>query len=235
MRQPQHNNNNNKNRMRGRGRKPANPGNRNFESNGPEVKIRGNAAHIAEKYSTLARDALSSGDRVIAENYLQHAEHYNRIVMAATAAREEAQAANPRNSHSNNDQNSNPQNAKDDQSSEAESNDATSTDANSDGDVSSNETRRPNNRNARNSTRAPRENARASREDAPAPREEISATNGSESDEEVAEPSKNRRPRRTSRKVETENSESMSEDAAALPQGLFRAGSSDEETVQADD
>jgi hypothetical protein len=74
-----------KNRMRGRGRKQPNPMSRNFESNGPDVKIRGNAAHIAEKYMTLARDAASAGDRVMAENYLQHAEHYNRIVAAAAA------------------------------------------------------------------------------------------------------------------------------------------------------
>ena len=51
--------------------------------NGPDVKIRGTAAHIAEKYMSLARDALSSGDLVGAESYLQHAEHYNRIIMAA--------------------------------------------------------------------------------------------------------------------------------------------------------
>ncbi len=49
------------------------------------MKIRGNAQHIAEKYSALARDAQASGDRVMAENYLQHAEHYNRIIMAAMA------------------------------------------------------------------------------------------------------------------------------------------------------
>lgn len=83
---------NQKSRSRGRGRKPQNPMSRNFESNGPDVKIRGNAAHIAEKYSTLARDALSNGDRVIAENYLQHAEHYNRIV-AAAQQQSEARAA----------------------------------------------------------------------------------------------------------------------------------------------
>jgi hypothetical protein len=47
------------------------------------VKIRGTAAHIAEKYMSLARDALASGDMVGAESYLQHAEHYNRIIMAA--------------------------------------------------------------------------------------------------------------------------------------------------------
>jgi hypothetical protein len=54
-----------------------------FESNGPEVKIRGNPAHIAEKYVQLARDAQSSGDPVAAENYYQHAEHYNRLIAAA--------------------------------------------------------------------------------------------------------------------------------------------------------
>src|SRR6187399_1018931 len=81
------NNNNNKNRQRGRnnngGRKHVNPLSRNFESNGPDVKVRGNAAHVAEKYLQLARDAQSSGDPVLAENYLQHAEHYFRIVAAA--------------------------------------------------------------------------------------------------------------------------------------------------------
>ena len=71
-------------RGRGRGgRKPQNPLARNYEFNGPDVKIRGTAAHIAEKYMSLARDALASGDLVGAESYLQHAEHYNRIIMAA--------------------------------------------------------------------------------------------------------------------------------------------------------
>jgi len=71
-------------RGRGRGgRKPQNPLARSYESNGPDVKIRGTAAHIAEKYMSLARDALASGDLVAAESYLQHAEHYNRIIMAA--------------------------------------------------------------------------------------------------------------------------------------------------------
>ncbi|PTE08177.1 DUF4167 domain-containing protein [Mesorhizobium helmanticense] len=72
-------NNNNNNR------KGPNPLTRNYESNGPDVKIRGSAQQIAEKYATLARDAHSSGDRVMAENYLQHAEHYNRIIAAAQA------------------------------------------------------------------------------------------------------------------------------------------------------
>ncbi len=62
-------------------RKGQNPLTRSFESTGPDVKLRGTPAHIAEKYITLARDAQSSGDPVLAENYLQHAEHYNRIIM----------------------------------------------------------------------------------------------------------------------------------------------------------
>jgi len=74
------NNNNNNNNRKG-----PNPLTRNYESNGPDVKIRGSAQQIAEKYAQLARDSHSSGDRVMAENYLQHAEHYNRIIAAAQA------------------------------------------------------------------------------------------------------------------------------------------------------
>ncbi len=69
-------------RGRGRNRKGQNPLTRSYESAGPDIKIRGTPAHIAEKYVTLARDATSSGDPVLAENYLQHAEHYNRIIMS---------------------------------------------------------------------------------------------------------------------------------------------------------
>jgi hypothetical protein len=72
-------------RGRNRGRKPQNALSRNYESSGPDVKIRGTAVHVAEKYTSLARDAMSSGDSVAAENYLQHAEHYNRIILAAQA------------------------------------------------------------------------------------------------------------------------------------------------------
>ncbi len=77
-----------RNRSGGGGRKPQSALTRNFESNGPNVKIRGTAAHIAEKYLALARDALSSGDIIVAESYFQHAEHYNRIIMAAQAERQ---------------------------------------------------------------------------------------------------------------------------------------------------
>ncbi len=70
--------------MRGRNRnKGPNPLTRTYESNGPDVKIRGTAQHIADKYTQLARDAQASGDPVAAENYLQHAEHYYRIIAAA--------------------------------------------------------------------------------------------------------------------------------------------------------
>ncbi len=71
-------------RQRSRNRKPSgnsNNPNRAYESNGPEgTKVRGNAQTIYEKYQQLARDANSSGDRVLAENHLQHAEHYFRLI-----------------------------------------------------------------------------------------------------------------------------------------------------------
>jgi hypothetical protein len=80
-------------RSRQRGRRPQNTHggggsqhhnpNRTFDSSGPEVKIRGSASHVYEKYLQLARDANAQGDRVAAENYLQHAEHYYRILATA--------------------------------------------------------------------------------------------------------------------------------------------------------
>jgi hypothetical protein len=84
-------------RMRGRSssssggnRKGPNPLTRSYESNGPDVKIRGTAHHIGEKYLQLARDAQSSGDPVMAESYLQHAEHYFRLIAAAQQAQQQA-------------------------------------------------------------------------------------------------------------------------------------------------
>jgi len=79
-------------RMRGRNRKSQNPMTRVFESNGPDVKIRGTPSHIAEKYLQLARDAQTSGDPVAAENYFQHAEHYFRLI---AAAQEQFRQSNP--------------------------------------------------------------------------------------------------------------------------------------------
>jgi hypothetical protein len=84
-------------RQRGRGRgggggKPQQNANRAFDSNGPEgVKVRGNAQTVFEKYQQLARDAASSGDRVLAENYLQHAEHYFRLLRAIQPQRPAAE------------------------------------------------------------------------------------------------------------------------------------------------
>jgi hypothetical protein len=85
-------------RQRGRGRRPGGGGggggghqhnnnpNRTMESNGPDTKVRGPASHIYERYLQLARDAASSGDRVLSENYLQHADHYFRLVRSMQPA-----------------------------------------------------------------------------------------------------------------------------------------------------
>jgi hypothetical protein len=90
-------------RQRGRGRKPGGGGgggnyhnnnnqgghqhpNRQLETNGPDTKFRGTAAYIYERYLQLARDAQSSGDRVLGENYLQYADHYFRLVRSMQPA-----------------------------------------------------------------------------------------------------------------------------------------------------
>ncbi len=77
------------------------PLNRNhvFDSNGPDLRIRGTAQQLFEKYLQLGRDATSSGDRVMAEGYFQHAEHYFRIINAIN----QAQQQNPQ--HQQNGQN----------------------------------------------------------------------------------------------------------------------------------
>jgi hypothetical protein len=90
---------NNKRSMRGRpnnNRKGPNPLTRSYESSGPDVKIRGTAHHVSEKYLQLARDAQSSGDPVMAESYLQHAEHYFRLIAAAQEAQQQGPGAYPR-------------------------------------------------------------------------------------------------------------------------------------------
>ena len=73
----------NNNKQQQNNRRNQNPLTRVYESNGPDVKIRGTANHVAEKYLQLARDSQSSGDPVSAENYFQHAEHYFRLIAAA--------------------------------------------------------------------------------------------------------------------------------------------------------
>jgi len=74
------------------------PMNRNhvFDSNGPDMRLRGTAQQLFEKYLQLGRDATSAGDRVMAESYFQHAEHYFRILNAmAQAAQAQQQARRP--------------------------------------------------------------------------------------------------------------------------------------------
>ena len=98
-------------RMRGRGHRPGGGGgggglrhhggssgggiplNRNhvFDSNGPDLRIRGTAQQLFEKYLQLGRDATSGGDRVMAEGYFQHAEHYFRILNAMNQAAQQNQ------------------------------------------------------------------------------------------------------------------------------------------------
>lgn len=79
------------NRTRGRGqRKPSGSNiNRVYESSGPEGKVRGTPQQIIDKYLSLARDAQTSGHRIVAENFLQHAEHYQRLLVEAMDARQE--------------------------------------------------------------------------------------------------------------------------------------------------
>ncbi len=72
----------NQRRRQGGGPNP----NRALDSNGPDVRIRGTANQIFDKYQGLARDAASAGDRVRAENYLQHAEHYFRLIKSMQPA-----------------------------------------------------------------------------------------------------------------------------------------------------
>ena len=94
MRQPQ-----NAKRGRGRGRRgngnsqPHVPNrNTSYESNGPDVKLRGNAQQLNEKYLALAHDAAAAGERITAEAYTQFADHYFRLHQAAVDAAEERRA-----------------------------------------------------------------------------------------------------------------------------------------------
>lgn len=82
-------------RGRGRGNRRSHVPNRNhtYDSNGPDVRIRGNAHQVYEKYLSLARDATASGDRVLAESCFQHAEHYFRILKSFSDDGDERQRA----------------------------------------------------------------------------------------------------------------------------------------------
>lgn len=87
-------------------RRVSNPRVQTFDSNGPDVRIRGNAVQITEKYLTLARDAQGAGDRVLAESYLQHAEHYQRMLNEMTEEynRHQAQFQPQQHNHRNHQQ-----------------------------------------------------------------------------------------------------------------------------------
>ena len=84
------------NRARGRGNRKGGGGgggnvvNRVYDSAGPEGKVRGTPQQIIDKYLSLARDAQTSGDRVMSENFLQHAEHYQRMLIQAAAMQEQS-------------------------------------------------------------------------------------------------------------------------------------------------
>ncbi len=67
-----------------------------IDSNGPDIRIRGSASQIFEKYLGLARDANVSGNRVKAENYLQHADHYYRVHNANDSGNRPSPPSNPR-------------------------------------------------------------------------------------------------------------------------------------------
>ena len=82
-------------RQTNRGRE-LNPLTRSYDSHGPDVRIRGTAQHVAERYLQLARDAHTGNDPVATENYLQHAEHYFRLIAAAQAAQLRAQKGDAR-------------------------------------------------------------------------------------------------------------------------------------------
>ncbi|PIT68445.1 DUF4167 domain-containing protein [Bartonella tribocorum] len=97
------NNNNNGNNNNNNRRGPS-PLSRNYESSGPDVKIRGNAQQIADKYISLARDAQGAGDRVMSENYLQHAEHYLRIILSAAGQMSQSARRDENRGDENNEQ-----------------------------------------------------------------------------------------------------------------------------------
>jgi len=77
-------------------RREPDPLTRSYDSHGPDIRIRGTAMHVAEKYLQLARDAHTGNNPVAAENYLQHAEHYFRLIAAAQGVQLQAQKGDVR-------------------------------------------------------------------------------------------------------------------------------------------
>jgi len=125
---------NNPKQNRGRHRNNArrsNPSRQNFDSNGPGVRIRGNATQVYEKYIQLARDSQGSGDRVLAETMLQHAEHYYRIL------NENNNGERPRQSYD--DSSSDQQNSFDDSNYDDDGDDSNDADGNTGGNSNRNQ------------------------------------------------------------------------------------------------
>lgn len=88
-----HGSNNRRQRSRGGGSRRGNQQRTQvFDSNGPDVRIRGTAHQVTEKYLALAKDATSAGDIILAESYSQHAEHYQRIINSFEEDMQQAKA-----------------------------------------------------------------------------------------------------------------------------------------------
>ena len=101
----------NKNRNNGRRPNPGNVINRVFDSSGPEGKVRGTPQQIIDKYQSLAHDSQLSGDRVSAENFQQHSEHYARLLLQAQKEIAEKSAAQENMTGSSIKENSKPDNS----------------------------------------------------------------------------------------------------------------------------
>lgn len=165
----------------------ANP-NRALDSNGPDVRIRGTANQIYDKYLTLARDATSSGDRVKAENYLQHAEHYFRVIRSMQPA--------PTPMQHNQDED------------DSEQPNAESDDNNNRRDRSNGDDRRADNR----------RNGASADEEQPTIEDKGDDSDGAVAagdDEEEKRPRRRRAPRRTARKASDGDADAESDDAPA--------------------
>ncbi len=121
--------NNRRQRSRGNGRRFPNQRGGSFESNGPEVKVRGTAQHVLEKYQSLARDAYSAGDRILSEGYWQHAEHYLRILSESNEG-QSRDSNNRARTHGNRDEDMDAEYGDDDDSNDKNGNDKAADDRN---------------------------------------------------------------------------------------------------------
>ena len=94
-----------RNKNNNRRQNPGNVINRVFDSSGPEGRVRGTPQQIIDKYQSLASDAMLAGDRIAHENFLQHSEHYSRLLVVAQkeldAKREQQQKQHENRSNNN--------------------------------------------------------------------------------------------------------------------------------------